>query len=639
LLAHQPVLKNLRKYSSSRGVKVLYALLAISFVGWGIGVTNSDRLDVVAQVHGERITRRELDDQTAMLQRRLQEMLRGGALPQGLQLRGQALDQLIDDALLRHEADRLGLEVSDDDVLNAIQKIPQLQQDGRFNRDLLERFIETTRDRGEFESQVRQDLVNRRLRGLVIDGVSVSDAEIEDRFRQDREQVNLSFVRIPAADLAKTVSVSDDEVAKWVADNPDRYRTAPRVRVRYAAYLPKDFAALARPSEDAIKAYYDAHRDDRFTAPEEIRARHILIKLDPNADEKTRATARKKAEDVLAKVKKKGSDFAKLAQQLSEDAGSAAKGGDLGLFSRGKMVPAFDDAAFALEPGAVSEVVETPFGFHVIKVDEKLPGGPKPLETVREEIVQTLADEQGLELARKQAEADRREVVRGKRLADVAGSRLKESAPFAATDEVAGVGRLKAFNDAAFALGPDQPSDLIEGDDVVYLLEPIERLEPQVPPVAELGGRPAEDAKRARGEAAARERGEQALARAKEIGLDKAAAEQKLTVEDTGPFERRAGVVPKLAGAAEMRTDAFALTAEQPLGPKVYTVGGDAVVVALKERIAADPAGLAEAKDSLKTTLLQQKQQDALQAFMNHLKESAQKDGALAVQADAVGEG
>jgi peptidyl-prolyl cis-trans isomerase D len=632
------VLKNLRKYSSSRGVKILYALLAISFIGWGVGVTRQQHLEVVAQVHGERITRRQLDDQTAMLQRRFQEMLRGAALPQGLQLRGQALDQLIDDALLRHEADRLGFDVTEQDVLNAISTMPELQKDGRFNRDLLERVLQIQRDRGEFEAQVRQDLMNRRLRGLVVDGVSVSDAEVEERYRQEREQLNLAYVRVPAAGLTKAVTLSDEELAKWVADNPDRYRTPPRVRVRYAAYQPKDFAALATPSDEAVKTYYDAHRDDRFTAPEEIRARHILIKVPPDADEQQRAEARKKAEDALAKVQK-GGDFAKLAQQISEDAGSASKGGDLGLFSRGKMVPAFDAAAFALEPGAVSDVVESPFGFHIIKVQDKLPGGQKPLEAVRQEIVQTLSEEQGLELARKQAESDRREVVRGKRLADVAGSRLKDTPPFAATDEVPGVGRLKAFTDAAFALGPDQPSDLIEGDDVIYLLEPIERLDPHVPPVAELGDRPVEDAKRARAEALAKERGEKLLTRAKEIGLDKAAAEQQLPIETTGPFERRAGVVPKLAGAPELRTDALALTAAQPLAPKLYGVGGDAVVVGLKERVPSDPAGLADAKDTIKATLLQQKQQEAIQAFMNHLKERAQQDGALAVHADAVAEG
>ena len=144
------MLKNLRKYSSSRGVKILYALLAISFIGWGVGATRQQQLDVVARVHGERITRRQLDEETQQLQRRFQEMLRGATLPAGLHLRGQALDQLIDDALLRHEAQRLGLDVGDDEVMTTITNMPELQENGRFNRELLERVLEINRDRGEF---------------------------------------------------------------------------------------------------------------------------------------------------------------------------------------------------------------------------------------------------------------------------------------------------------------------------------------------------------------------------------------------------------------------------------------------------------------------------------------------------------
>jgi peptidyl-prolyl cis-trans isomerase D len=633
------VLKNLRKYSSSRGVKILYALLALSFIGWGVGVSRQQHLEVVARVHDQRITRRQLDDQTQLLQRRYQELLRGAALPQGLALRGQALDQLIDDALLRHEVEQLGLQVSDQDVVNAITAMPELQQDGRFDKDLLERVLAAQRDRGEFESQVRQDLVNRRLQGLVVDGVVVSDDDILSRYRQDREQVNLAYVRVPVSDLLETIVVSDDDVAKWVADNPDRYRTPPRVRVRYAAYTPQEFAALATPSEEAVKAYYDEHRTDRFDAPESVRARHILIKLEPGADEKARAAARKKAEDALARAKK-GEDFAKLAEKLSDDPGSAKSGGDLGTFSRGKMVPAFETAAFALAPGQLSEIVESPFGFHVIKVEEKTPGGPKPLDAVRQEIVQTLSAERGLELARKQADADRRAIVQGKPFADVAGSRLKETAPFAASEQVPGVGRVKAFTDAAFALNPNEPSDLIETDDAVYLLEPIESIAPAVPPVAELGDRPRTDAKRARAQTVAKERAEALLGRAREIGLDKAAAEQKLGVEETGPFELRSGVTPKLGSMPDLRIDAAGLSPEKPLGPKVYDSGGDAVVAALRERTAADPAKLDEAaKETLRTTLLQEKQQEALQGFLSHLKKRAQDAKALTVQTDAATEG
>src|SRR5439155_665850 len=122
-----------------------------------------------------------------------------------------------------------------------------------------------------------------------------------------------------------------------------------------------------------------------------------------------------------------GGDFAALARKNSDDPGSAAKGGDLGFFGRGTMTPAFESAAFALESGKVSDVVETPFGFHILRTDEHKPGGVKPLDAVRDEIVQTLRGEQALELARKQAEADRRAVVRGKSLAEAAAGRAVEA--------------------------------------------------------------------------------------------------------------------------------------------------------------------------------------------------------------------
>lgn len=631
------MLNSLRKYSSSVGVKILYGLLALSFLIWGVGAVGMDRVDVVAEVHGDRITRQQLDSETSMLQRRFEEMLKGATLPRSLDLRGRALDQLIDNALLRHEADRLGLDVTESELVAAITAMPELQENGRFNRDLLERVLQLQRDRGEFENQVKQDLVNQRIRSLVVDGVQVSDAEVEERYKLDREQVDLLVAKVTAASQADGVKLTDDDLQKWLAANADKYRTPPRVRVRYVAYSPKDFAALAAPSDAAVKEYYEQHRDDRFTEQEQVRASHILIPIAPDADDAAKAAARKKAEDVLAKVKA-GGDFAALAKESSGDPGSASKGGDLGFFPRGRMVAPFEEAAFTLTPGTVSEIVESPFGLHIIKVDEKKAGGPQPIEQVRDQIVATLTEERGLELAHKQADTDRRAVVGGKRLAEAVGGRtVTETPPFAATDEIPGVGRVKAFTDAAFGLDLNQPSDIIEGDDVLYMLTPIERIEPAVPPLDEVRARVETDARRARAEKLAQERADALRAKAKDVGLAKAAEEMGVVVEETGPFERRSGAVPKLGMAPELRTDAFALTAASPLGPRTYGVNGDAVVVALKARTPADVAGLADAKADLKEQLLQQKQQDALLAFMNQLKERALKDGALEVRADAAG--
>jgi peptidyl-prolyl cis-trans isomerase D len=443
---------------------------------------------------------------------------------------------------------------------------------------------------------------------------------------------------VAAAELGGGVAVGDDELQKWVEEHQDKYRTKPRVRVRYVAYTTADFADMAKPGDPQVQAYYDEHVADRFTSEEKVRARHILVKTDAGADDAKKAEARKKAEGLLARAKG-GADFAELARKQSDDPGSATKGGDLGLFSRGQMVPPFEAAAFALEPGQLSEVVESPFGFHVIKVEEKKPAGARPLAEVRDEIVKTLTDERALELARKQADADRRAVVRGKTLAEAAGQRpVQETPPFEQGGIVPGVGFAKRFADTAFALGVGQPSDLIETDKAVYLLEPIEQLPPAVPPLAEIRGRVEADVKRARAEARAKEKAEQLLAKAREVGLEKAAVEAGIALDTTGPFERRTGVVPKLGGGStELRADAFALTPEAPLAPKVYVVTGDAVVVALAERIPADAAGLGEARDEIREALRRERQQLAVEQFMTFLKERAQREGALAVHTDAIG--
>ena len=368
-----------------------------------------------------------------------------------------------------------------------------------------------------------------------------------------------------------------------------------------------------------------------------MHARHILVKVANDAGEPAKTAARKKAEDLLAKVRA-GGDFAALARKNSDDPGSAAKGGDLGFFGRGTMTPAFESAAFALESGKVSDVVETPFGFHIIRTDEHKPGGVKPLDAVRDEIVQTLRGEQALELARKQAEADRRAVVRGKPLGEAAAGRaVEETPPFAAADEIPGVGRVKAFADAAFALREGEVSDLVETDDAVYLLTPFERTEAHLPPLDKVRDRVTADARRERAEAAARTRAEALLARAKQTGLEKAAEEAGLKVEETGSFERQTATLPGLPPMPELRTDALALTADAPLAPKVYAAGGDAVVAALRDRKPADMSGLAAAKDGLRDSLLQQKRQAIVRGYVDFLKESALRAGRLDVRADLKG--
>jgi len=487
---------------------------------------------------------------------------------------------------------------------------------------------------GAFEDEVRQDILRQRLQALVTDGVGVSDGELEERYRFDHEKANLAFVRNAAADLAATITLSDEELQKYLDGHADPYRVPARVRARYVAYRPADFLSRVEVKDDEVAEYYALHKDDKFTEPEQVRARHILVKTAADAGADAKAAARKKAEELLAKVKA-GADFAALAKERSEDAGSAANGGDLGLFTRGRMTPAFEEAAFALQGGGLSDVVETPFGFHVIKVEEHRPGGAKPLETVHDEIADTLKRERSLALARKQAEEDRRKIARGAPFAEaLAGRTIEETPPFAKGAEVPGVGRVPGFAESAFALREGEVSDLIESPDAIYLLAPFAYSEAHAPPLDEVRERVTADARRERGEAAARERADKLLARAREIGLDQAAAEAGVQVEETGPFER-VDSIPKIGRVADLTADAFTLAPEAPLAPKVYATGGDAIVVALRARTPADMAGFEGAKDQLRETLLKQKREAVLTAYLSYLMRRAQSEGALEVRTDA----
>ena len=634
------MLRFLRKYSSSAGIKILYGVLAGLFVLWGVGAIGGERRQDVAVVHGQAISRRELEQATAALARRYEDMLRGqGAqdLLRNMNLSGQALNQLIEEALLRHEAARLGIAVSDAEVDETVVHMPELQENGRFDRDRLAAVLRGGRG-DEFEGAIRQSILRQRLEALVTDGVGVSDGELEQRYRFDHEKAELAFVRSAAADLAKAISLTDEELEKYLTEHAEGYRVPPRVRARYVAYRPADVLAQVEVKDGEVAEYYALHKDDKFTETEQVRARHILVKTPAGGDADAKATARKKAEGLLAKVKA-GGDFAALAKASSEDPGSAAQGGDLGLFSRGRMTPAFEEAAFALPAGGVSEVVETPFGFHVIRVEEHRSGGAKPLEAVRDEIADTLKHERALELARKQAEEDRRKIARGTPFAEaLAGRTIAETPPFAKGAEVPGVGRAPGFVESAFALREGEVSDLIDGPEAIFLLAPFAYSEAHTPPLDEVRERVTADARRERGEAAAKERAEKLLARAREIGLDKAAAEAGVQLEETGPFERVASI-PKLGRLADLTADAFALTPEAPLAPKVYVSRGDAIVAALRARTATDMAGFEGDKDHLRTTILDQKRRAVLDAYLSYLKERAHAEGALEVSKDVLTRG
>jgi peptidyl-prolyl cis-trans isomerase D len=330
-----------------------------------------------------------------LAQRQLQQQhLPDFLLPYMSQRAGQILVQR---AILKHEADRMNLQVSDEDLRRELQTGPFAQYlfpNGNYIGDdayinFVQSAFQTTRS--DFESQVKSDMELNRLQALVTGGVTVSDNAVREAYRTEGAKVKFDYAVLSADDLSKTINPSDADLQAFFKTNATRYATAiPETRkIQYAAFDASNLPGGKPQVSDAeVQSYYNAHQD-QYQVKEQVKVRHILIAVPAGADSKTDAAAKAKAEDLLKQIKS-GGNFAELASKNSDDPGSKTQGGELGWLDRGKTVPEFDKAAFSLAPGQTSDVIKTQFGYHILQVEDKKTAHLKTLAEVKPEIVPLL---------------------------------------------------------------------------------------------------------------------------------------------------------------------------------------------------------------------------------------------------------
>ncbi len=327
-----------------------------------------------------------------LAQRQLQQQqLPDFLLPYMAQRAGQILVQR---AILKHEADRMNLQVSDQDLRRELQTGPFAQYlfpNGTYVGDdayinFVQSAFQTTRS--DFESQVKADMELNRLQALITGGVTVSDSAVREAYRTQGMKVKFDYAVISADDLSKTINPSDADLQTFFKNNQARYATAiPETRkIQYVAFDASNLPGGKPQVTDAeVQSYYTAHQD-QYQVKDQVKVRHILIAVPAGSDAKTDAAAKAKAEDLLKQIKA-GGNFAELASKNSDDPGSKAQGGELGWLDRGKTVPEFDKAAFSLAPGQTSDLVKTQFGYHILQVEDKKTAHLKPLAEVKPEIV------------------------------------------------------------------------------------------------------------------------------------------------------------------------------------------------------------------------------------------------------------
>lgn len=532
----------------------------------------------------------------------------------------QILQQLVDEEAMVVEARRQGITVSDAEVRERILNMPAFQENGQFigeqrYRQMLQ-FNTPPFTTSEFEDNLRRALMIDKLRGAVAGWMTVTDAEVDEEYRRRNEQVRLEIVPITADAFRDKVTAADAELAAHFEKNTETYRIGERRAIKYALVdVNRVRESVTVPDAD-IEAFYKQNIA-QYTTPRQVRASHILLKTEGKDENDVRA----KAEDVLKLVKAPGADFAALAKQYSEDESNAQNGGDLDYFGAGRMVPEFETAAFALQNGQTSDLVRTPFGFHIIHMVDNRPEIVRPLAEVRDEIVDQLRWQRAQQDAEAQAKTlagDAKTPADLERLARERNIEFRETQPFLPDQPIDGLGIQPEMAAAAFALADgavSAPQRVANGWAIATVSS---KQEPYLPTLDEVKDRVREDVLDVKAADMARERAS-AIATELETAKDFAAAAKGRGLE-AKPTEliTRGSALPDIGVSEAVDAAAFAL----PVGgvsDAISTPSGTAIV-RVAERADVTPEQLAAGRDQLREELVAQRQDRFFSAYMQKAK-------------------
>jgi peptidyl-prolyl cis-trans isomerase D len=606
---------------------VVLAFVATIFLDWGW--QRSGRPDAhIATVSGEGVSLHEFQMTYTNLTdfyRRLYQERFTEDFARTLNLKQQALDTLVQRKLLLREAKRQGLMVSNAELIEKVQTYPVFQVNGHFDHSRYLQVLRLSRlTPADFEQNQREDLLLGKLENLFKDGLQVTEAEAKQTFIHDKEQVNVAYVRVDPAQFVPQVEMSDAELSTYFQEHLERFRKPEQVRLGYVVVDPEWFVALVEMTDEQLTQYYEQHKEE-FRREEQVRARHILFKLAQQAGAEEEARVRGTAETTLQRIQA-GEDLAALASQLSEDPVSAQQGGDLGLFKRGEMVKPFEEVAFGLQPGIVSDPVRTDFGYHLIKVEERQEAGYEPVETVRAELHARLAREEARRLAAAKAQAVYDAMVTAGSAWKTAVQALElvpqETSFMAQAEVVEGIENSAAFMRTAFALqdGEVGRPTMIGNQYVVEKL--LERKASLIPPFEEVQAKVRDAVVRERSYALAQQKADEWLTEVQAgQSIEQLAQAFNIQPEQTGLFSRN-GAIPKLGRPQEFIREVFRMRVGE--GRVVDLLEQPAVVV-LTEHKEFDAEDYEKDKARLRQQALRQKREQTFSQWSHELWQQAEE--------------
>lgn len=532
----------------------------------------------------------------------------------------QILSQLIDEEAMVAEAEKQGIRVSDVEIRERILSLPGFQENGRFvgeqrYRQILQ-FQNPPMTTAEFERSLRRALQIEKLRNALTGWMSVSDKEVADEYRKRNEKVKLDVVPVTADAFKNQVTVNDADLNTYFEKNKDKYRIGEKRKIKYALLNVEQVRNTISISQAELEAFYKTNLA-QYQTPAQVRASHILFKTEGKDENAVKA----KAEDVLKQAKAPGADFAALAKKFSEDDSNSQNGGDLDYFGRGRMVPEFENAAFAMKAGEISDLVKTSFGYHIIKVVDSKPESTRPLADVKSEIEEQLKWQKAQAEAEKIAkslEGQMKSAADIDRVAKDRGMQVTETPLILMSDPIVGVGSQPELSGRLFGMkeGEVTPASRVSTGWVFATV--TGRQDPYVPKIDEVKAKVTDDAKAEKAADLAKQRAAAIAADLKNAKDFAAAAKSKnLEVKSTELIARGAAI-PDIGISEDVDKVAFALP-QGGVSDAITTPTGTAIV-RVAEKISVTDAEIEQGKDTLRDEMVNARRDRFFGAYMEKAK-------------------
>jgi len=624
---------------------VFCGAMVITLIPGGLGSSinvGGPGAGVVAKVGGESVTTTEVQLQAKQMVR--QQFPRGSAQANMLLpfFASQAAEQLINEKAIVSEARRMGLRASDEEVRDELQHGPLAQYlfpDGNFiGQDNYEDFVSRNFEMTipQFEQAEKDSILGRKLRLLVAGSAIVGDSEIKAEFLKTNTKVKFDYAVLSLDEIRNGIHPTDEELKAFYQRNQATYKNAipEKRKVKYVLIDSAKLNAQTQISHDELQAYYNQHRDE-YRVPEQVKVSHILIKTplpgpDGKIDPKGLEDARKKAQDILKQLKS-GAKFEELAKKNSEDPGSAKNGGDLGWIGRGRTVPEFEKTAFSLPKGQMSDLVQSSYGFHIIRVDDKQEAHLKTLDEVKDQIEPLLKQQKASAAAEAEANAVLSDARNGSLDKAAAAKNLQVVTTdfFSHNDALPGIGAAAPFMDAVFAAQQKSPPDMAKLPQgyAIFQLEGVQP--PATPTFDQIRARVEDEFKNDRASVLLAQKTQELSDRAKSAhDLKKAVKELGATVK-TSDLVAPDGQVPDIGSMTGPANVVFAMKPGEISGPINNSSNG--VVVALLDKQLPTDQDFAQKKDQIRESLLQSKQNELFGLFVGNLRQQMEKAGKIKI--------